>query len=400
MKILIADELPQDKIQVLREKGYECIVEPDLKAEQIPERITGIEILVVRSTKVISEVFDKSDSLGLVVRSGDGINTIDCQGAADSGIYVCNVPGTNSIAVAELTMGLILAIDRHIPSATSDLKENRWNKKIYSDAEGLFGKTLGIVGLGEIGLAVAERARSFGITVLAKKASRKPETESKIRSNGIKLVDTIEELISESDMISIHLPSKSETKNFVDEDFLKLMKPNSILINTSRGEVVDEAALIASLNEKNIRAGLDVFCNEPTTGTGNFSSELAQHPNVIGTHHIGASTQQAQNATVEETIRVIDAFSEGNVINCVNIAKERVGTSTLTIRHYDKVGVLAEVFAILRKEDLNVETMENKIFEGSKAALAIIDVSGDVSETALTHLRKIDHIIHVQSSNR
>ena len=136
-------------------------------------------------------------------------------------------------------MGLILAIDRHIPSATSDLKENRWNKKIYSDAEGLFGKTLGIVGLGEIGLAVAERARSFGITVLAKKASRKPETESKIRSNGIKLVDTIEELISESDMISIHLPSKSETKNFVDEDFLKLMKPNSILINTSRGEVVD-----------------------------------------------------------------------------------------------------------------------------------------------------------------
>ncbi|HAQ03561.1 MAG: hypothetical protein MB52_07090 [marine actinobacterium MedAcidi-G1] len=400
MKILIADELPQDKIQVLREKGYECIVEPDLKAEQIPERITGIEILVVRSTKVISEVFDKSDSLGLVVRSGAGINTIDCQGAADSGIYVCNVPGTNSIAVAELTMGLILAIDRHIPSATADLKENRWNKKIYSDAGGLFGKTLGIVGLGEIGLAVAERARSFGITVIAKKASRKPETESKIRSNGIKLVDTVQELISESDMVSIHLPSKSETKNFVNEDFLKLMKPNSILINTSRGEVVDEAALIASINEKNIRAGLDVFCNEPTTGSGNFSSELAQHPNVIGTHHIGASTQQAQNATVEETIRVIDAFREGNVINCVNIAKERVGTSTLTIRHYDKVGVLAEVFAILRKEDLNVETMENKIFEGSKAALAIIDVSGDVSEAALTHLRKIDHIIHVQSSNR
>ena len=327
-------------------------------------------------------------------------NTIDCQGAADSGIYVCNVPGTNSIAVAELTMGLMIAVDRHIPSATADLKESRWNKKIYSDAQGLFGKTLGLVGLGEIGLAVAERARSFGITVIAKKAQRKPETESKIRSNGVKLVDTIEELISESDVISIHLPSKSETQNFVNEDFLKLMKPNSILINTSRGEVVDEAALISSINEKNIRAGLDVFCNEPTSGTGNFSSELAKHPNVIGTHHIGASTQQAQNATVEETIRVIDAFREGNVINCVNIAKERVGTSTLTIRHYDKVGVLAEVFEILRNEDLNVETMENKIFEGSKAALAIIDVSGDVSETALTNLTKIDHIIHVQSSNR
>ena len=400
MKILIADALPEDKIEVLRQKGYECIVEPDLTAEQIPEKISGVEILVVRSTKVVSEVFDKSDCLGLVVRSGAGTNTIDCQGAADSGIYVCNVPGTNSIAVAELTMGLIISIDRHIPSATADLRESKWNKKIYSDAEGLFGKTLGIVGLGEIGLAVAERARSFGMTVLAKKAQRKPETESRIRSNGIKLVEALEELISESDVISIHLPGQPETKNFVNEGFLKLMKPNSILINTSRGEIVDETALIASINEKNIRAGLDVFCDEPTTGTGEFSSELAQHRNFVGTHHIGASTQQAQNATVEETIRVIDAFREGNVINCVNIAKERVGSSTLTIRHYDKVGVLAEVFAILRKEELNVETMENKIFEGSKAALAIIDVSGDVSENALTQLREIDHIIHVQLSNR
>jgi D-3-phosphoglycerate dehydrogenase len=400
MKILIADALPEGKIEVLRQKGYECIVEPDLTAEQIPEKISGVEILVVRSTKVISEVFDKSDCLGLVVRSGAGINTIDCQGAADSGIYVCNVPGTNSIAVAELAMGLIISIDRHIPSATADLRESKWNKKIYSDAEGLFGKTLGIVGLGEIGLAVAERARSFGITVIAKKAQRKPETESRIRSNGIKLVETLEELITESDVISIHLPSGPETKNFVNKDFLKLMKPNSILINTSRGEIVDETALLSSINEKNIKAGLDVFCDEPTNGTGHFSSELAQHPNVVGTHHIGASTQQAQNATVEETIRVIDAFREGNVINCVNIAKERVGSSTLTIRHYDKVGVLAEVFAILRKEELNVETMENKIFEGSKAALAIIDVSGDVSENALTQLREIDHIIHVQLSNR
>ena len=400
MKILIADSLPEDKIEVLRQKGYECIVEPELTAEQIPEKISGVEILVVRSTKVISEVFEKSDCLGLVVRSGAGINTIDCQGAADSGIYVCNVPGTNSIAVAELAMGLIISIDRHIPSATADLRESKWNKKIYSDAEGLFGKTLGIVGLGEIGLALAERARSFGMTVLAKKAQRKPETESRVRANGIKLVDTLEELITESDVISIHLPGDPETKNFVNKDFLKLMKPNSILINTSRGEVVDETALIASINEKNIKAGLDVFCDEPTTSTGDFLSELAQHPNVVGTHHIGASTQQAQNATVEETIRVIDAFREGNVINCVNMAKERVGSSTLTIRHYDKVGVLAEVFAILRKEELNVETMENKIFEGSKAALAIIDVSGDVSENALKQLREIDHIIHVQLSNR
>ena len=400
MKILIADSLPEDKIEILREKNYECIVEPDLSAEQIPEKISGIEVLVVRSTEVTSEVFEKSDSLGLVVRSGAGVNTIDCQAAADFGVYVCNVPGTNSIAVAELTMGLMIAIDRHIPSATADLKEGKWNKKMYSKAQGLFGKTIGIIGLGEIGVAVAERAKSFGMTVIAKKATRKPETESKIRSTGIKLVDTIEDLIEESDVISIHIPSDSETKNFVDKEFLQLMKPGSILINTSRGEIINEDALLDALDEKDIRAGLDVFCDEPTTGTGDFSSKLAEHPNVIGTHHIGASTQQAQDATVEKTIEVIDSFRDGNVINCVNMAKERIGSSTLTIRHYDKVGVLAEIFEIFRKEDRNVETMQNKIFEGSKAALATIDVSGEVSKDALMQLKQINNVIHVQLSNR
>ena len=400
MKILIADSLPEDKIEILREKNYECIVEPDLSAEQIPEKISGIEVLVVRSTEVTSEVFEKSDSLGLVVRSGAGVNTIDCQAAADFGVYVCNVPGTNSIAVAELTMGLMIAIDRHIPSATADLKEGKWNKKMYSKAQGLFGKTIGIIGLGEIGLAVAERAKSFGMTVIAKKADRKPETESKIRSTGIKLVDTIEDLIKESDVISIHIPSESETRNFIDKKFLQLMKPSSILINTCRGEIIDEDALLDALDEKNIRAGLDVFCDEPTTGAGDFSSKLAEHKNVIGTHHIGASTQQAQDATVEKTIEVIDSFRDGNVINCVNMAKERIGSSTLTIRHYDKVGVLAEIFEIFRKEDLNVETMQNKIFEGSKAALATIDVSGEVSKDALMQLKRINNVIHVQLSNR
>ena len=142
MKILIADSLPEDKIEVLREKNYECIVEPDLSAEQIPEKISGIEILVVRSTQVTSKVFEKSDSLGLVVRSGAGINTIDCQAASDSGVYVCNVPGTNSIAVAELTMGLMIAIDRHIPSATADLKKVSGTRRCIAKLKGYLVKQL------------------------------------------------------------------------------------------------------------------------------------------------------------------------------------------------------------------------------------------------------------------
>lgn len=398
MKILIADSLPEEQVDLLRQKGDECIINPELKAEEIPDVISGVDVLVVRSTKVNSEVFERSDRLGLVVRSGAGTNTIDCKAAANYGIYVCNVPGTNSVAVAELAMGLLISVDRHISLATSDLKEGKWNKKIYSKSDGLMGKTLGIIGVGEIGLAVAERARSFGMNVLAKRAPRKSGIETRIRTAGIKLLNSLDELVEQSDVVSIHLPGSPETTGFINSEFFDLMKPGAILINTSRGEIIDEDALLIAMNEKGIRAGLDVFCDEPAEGTGEFISKIAKHPNVIGTHHIGASTKQAQDATVLKTIEVIDAYRKGNVINCVNMAEDRIGNSTIIIRHYDKVGVLAEVFEILRKENLNVETMQNKVFDGSKAALAIIDVSGSPTSQLLIQLSQINHVIHVHES--
>jgi len=167
MKILFADALPESYVDLLRRQGDECIVSPELDADDIPDVIKGVDVLVVRSTRVTAATIDRSDNLGLIVRAGAGTNTIDCQAAADSGIYVCNVPGTNSVAVAELTLGLLLALDRHIPAAANDLRNGIWNKAEYSEADGLMGKTFGIIGVGEIGLAVAERARSFGMTVVA-----------------------------------------------------------------------------------------------------------------------------------------------------------------------------------------------------------------------------------------
>ncbi len=401
MKILFADALPEAYIDLLRERGDECVVAPELGADDIPDAIEGVDVLVVRSTKVTAEAIDRSDRLGLIVRSGAGTNTIDCQAAADAGIYVCNVPGTNSVAVAELALGLLLAVDRHIDSASSDLKAGTWNKKGYSKADGLMGKTFGVIGVGEIGLAAAERARSFGMTVLAeRKADRRPDVEARIRSIGIRLVEDLDTLVAESDIVSIHVPGGAATENLVDASFLDLMKPGAILLNTSRGEVVDEDALIAAMDDKGIRAGLDVFRNEPGSGTGEFSSALAAHPNVVGTHHIGASTQQAQDATSAGTVDVIEAYRAGDPSNCVNVARTRVGSATITIRHFDRVGVLAAVLEVLRRENINVQTMENKVFQGSNAAMGIIDVAGEVTEDLTRELAALDNVIQVQTTTR
>lgn len=401
MKILFADALPDSYVDLLRQAGDECIVSPELDADDIPDVIKGVDVLVVRSTKVTAATIDRSDNLGLIVRAGAGTNTIDCNAAAGSGIYVCNVPGTNSVAVAELTLGLLLALDRHIPAAANDLRNGIWNKKGYSKADGLMGKTFGIIGVGEIGLAVAERVRSFGMAVIAeRKAGRRPDIEARIRSVGIRLVDDLDAILAESDIVSIHVPGGERTVNLVDADFLGKMKPNSILLNTSRGEVVDEQALLDAIESKGIRAGLDVFRDEPGSSVGEFASRLAAHPMVVGTHHIGASTQQAQDATSAGAIDVIEAYRAGDPTNCVNVVRTRVGTSTITIRHFDRVGVLAAALAVLRKADINVQTMENKVFEGSNAAMAIIDVSGEVTSEVTTQLAALDNVIQIQTRGR
>ncbi|MAT37433.1 MAG: hydroxyacid dehydrogenase [Acidimicrobiaceae bacterium] len=397
MKILFADALPEFYIDILRQRGDECVVEPDISAEDLPNALEGIDVLVVRSTKVTAEAIASSDQLSLIVRSGAGTNTIDCQAAADAGIYVCNVPGTNSVAVAELTLGLLLAIDRHIADCVVDLRNGQWNKKKYSEADGLLGKTLGIIGVGEIGLAVAERARSFGMSVIAvRNPNRRVDIESRIRSVGIRLVDDQETLLSESDVVSIHVPGGGSTEGLVDANFLNQMKDGSVLLNTSRGEVVDEKALLNALETKNMRAGLDVFCDEPKAGTSQFNSSLASHPRVVGSHHIGASTKQAQDATSNGTIEVIEGYRNGEVINCVNMATSRIGTASITVRHFDQVGVLAEVFRVLRNAKINVQTVKNNVFLGANSAVAVLDVSGELTPEICEELRGLEHVIQIQ----
>jgi D-3-phosphoglycerate dehydrogenase len=304
------------------------------------------------------------------------------------------VPGRNAVAVAELTMGLLLAIDRRIPDGVADLRGGTWNKGRYSDADGVYGKKLAIIGLGDIGLAVAERAKAFGLTVLALRRDQRPASmQARIRSVGVRLVGSLDELLAEADIVSIHVPKSADTKALVDADFLAKLKPGAILLNTSRGDVVDERALLAALDERDLRAGLDVWQGEPSGKSGDFTSALASHPRVVGTHHIGASTDQAQASVATGTVEVIEAYLAGEVLNCVNLNTNPSGTTCLTIRHLDQVGVLAQIFAVLRKHGLNVQQMQNQVFAGGRAAVATINVASGATSEITEQLCAIDEVL-------
>jgi D-3-phosphoglycerate dehydrogenase len=396
MRILFADRLPDKTLADLESHGHECVMEPALTADDLAGRITGFEGLVVRSTKVPKDVFDAADRLALVIRAGAGTNTIDTDAAAGHGVFVCNVPGRNAVAVAELTMGLLLALDRRIPDNVADLRKGRWDKTTYGKAEGLLGSTMGIIGLGSIGFAVAERAAAFGIRLQAQaRSGRSAESLARAEELGITMCETLEELVGSSDIVSLHVPAGPDTKHLVDERFLGWMKPGAILLNTSRGDVVDEPALLAALDAGRLRAGLDVFADEPGAGQGPWESALAQHRNVVATHHIGASTNQAQRAIADGVAEIVDAFVAGEARHCVNLAPHRLGSATLTVRHLDRVGVLAKVLERLSVEHLNVEHMVNRVFRGGDAAVASIDVEGHPSEELLADLRQVPHVLGV-----
>ena len=394
MKVLIADKFEQSGIEGLKASGCEVISDPDLKDDALREAIarTGADVLVVRSTKVTAPMLD-AGRLSLIVRAGAGYNTIDVAGASQRGIYVSNCPGKNAIAVAELAFALMLALDRRIPDNVADLRAGKWNKKEYSRAQGLYGRTLGLLGAGSIAQEMIRRAGGFGMPVvlwsrrfdgqqrpLSDREAKDLEVEAAARQVPIRLAPTAGDVAAEADILSIHLALSPETRGLIDGELLGRLRPGSTVINTSRGEVVDHSALAAVVRDKGIRAGLDVFASEPSAPTGDFADEIVGLPRVYGTHHIGASTDQAQEAIAAETVRIVRTYREtGRVPNVVNLAKRTPATHMLVVRHRDRPGVLAHVFDRLRRANLNVQETENIVFEGARAAVARINLDGQPS---------------------
>jgi D-3-phosphoglycerate dehydrogenase / 2-oxoglutarate reductase len=385
MKILVADAFPSQRLSDFAQQGLTVDHRPEVPAKDLPAAARDASVLVVRSKQVAAAVFEGAPALSLVVRAGAGVNTIDVAAASARGVYVANCPGQNSIAVAELAIGLVLSLDRLIPDNVALLRAGQWDKKRFSEAQGVFGRTLAVAGLGAIGLEVVVRARALGMRVVGWSRSL---DDARAKALGIERAPDLVALAREADFLSVHLPLSKETRGLIGREVLQAMKPGAALVNTARAELVDHATLLELAKAGRIRVGTDVFAGEPEKGRADFDSELGKLPNVYGTHHIGASTEQAQDAIARETVRIVGSFVRtGLVPNCVNVARRTPARARLVVRHYDKIGVLANVLGLIREAGINVEEVRNTIFEQAQAASCAIDLADRPSEQLLARIR-------------
>ena len=386
MKVLVADKFEQSGRDGLQALGCDVSYQPDLKDDALANAIASEapDVLVCRGTKV-TEPMLAAGPIKLVVRAGAGFNTIDVAAASKRGIYVSNCPGKNSIAVAELAFALMLALDRRIVDNALALRRGEWNKKEFSKARGLFGRTLGLIGVGKIGQEMIPRAHAFGMRVVAWSRSLTPARAAEM---GVVYKDSPKAVAAESDVVSVHLALNNETRKLIDADFFNEMREGAYFVNTARGEVVDEQALVNAMRTRGIRAGVDVYAVEPTSATGEFKDDVAKEDALYGTHHIGASTDQAQEAIAAETVRIVKQFKEtGQVPNVVNLARQTPATHRLVVRHVDRPGVLAGVLDAIKSEQINVQEMENIVFDGAAAAVARINLDNAPSEAILNEIR-------------
>jgi D-3-phosphoglycerate dehydrogenase len=312
MKIVIADDLPRSAVALLREvEGWTVDATPGRPLPELLAALADADALVVRSaTKVTRDVIAAAPRLRVIARAGTGVDNVDLEAASARGIVVMNAPGANSISVAELAMGQLLALARHLPGADAAMKAHKWEKKKFAGVE-LRGKTLGLVGLGRIGQEVAARARAFDMQIVAHDPFISAELAAQV---GARLA-SLDDVCAESDFLSLHLPVTPQTRHLFNADRLSRCKKGIRIINTARGELIDDAALVDALKSGQVGgAALDVFQQEPPADW-----TLAELPSVVASPHIAASTGEAQELVgVETAAAVRDYLRDGIIRNAVN----------------------------------------------------------------------------------
>lgn len=396
MIVLVADAVSEAALERLRMAGHEVIRDAALNGDALLDALREHDpaVMVVRSTRITAEMLDAAPGLELIVRAGAGTDTIDVEGASRRGVFVANCPGKNAAAVAELAFGLILSLDRRIPDNVSAAREGRWDKKTFASARGLHGRTLGLIGLGNIGREMVVRAAAFGMPVVAWSRSLTPEDAAEV---GVTHAESPEAVAEQADVVSLHVASTPDTKHIAGEAFFEALRPGAFVINTARAPVMDAAAMRRAMDEKNVHVATDVPPGEPQAKQGDLALDggLEGHSNFYVTHHIGASTDQATEAIGQEAARVILTYADtGRVPNCINLADQSPATHLLTVRHHDKVGVLAGVLDLVRQAEWNVQEMENLIFAGAQAACARIRFTGDPDEGTLAAINDLPDVLN------
>lgn len=399
MRLLIADKLHPRAVEELRTLPVDVLYEPEVTKETLESKIPGVGILVVRSKEVTRKAIESAKQLNLIVRAGAETATIDVKAASERGIYVANVPGKNASAVAELVFGFCVALDRRIPDAVASLRAGKWERSEYAKAEGLYGKTIGIAGLGAIGRDVAQRAKAFGLHPVAWSRGLNAARANEL---GIGYASSIEDLASKCDILTVHLALTDRTRGIVSRRVFEVMPKRAMFINCARPDLVDHEAMRDAILNRGLRVAIDVVPNEPR-GKKEISPELfnlttasATGGFLYATPHIAASTDQAQLAIATETVKVIRSFLlEGEVPNVQNVMNLSNARFQMVIRMLDKVGTFANVLAVIKRHGINVEEVTNTVFEGGGASCAKLRVVSRPSEACMHEIRAFEEVLHV-----
>lgn len=392
MKILVACELPAAALEQVRSLARDVAYQPHMTPQELRDSLVDVGVLVIGHLPVSSETLARATALQMIVRAGCGRGNVAVEEASAAGVFVTHCPDKHAEAVAELTFGLMLALDRRIVDNVLSLREGRWARNELADARGLAGRTLGILGYGPVGRLVARRARAFDMRVLAWAARLTAECPPEPE---VEFCNWPRELARQSDIVTVQA-IEDEGELLVDAAFLQNMADGAYVVHVGHPGAIDEAALAKAVQERHLRLALDVFSSEPAADTGRFRCGLCDLPGVIGTPHIGALTEQARQATADEAVRVVRLFMvSGEVVNCLNLCDHSPATWQLVLRVRDQVGVMAAVLDAIRADGINAQEIVSRVFTGAKAAWCAIALDERPSTEALDSIRALPDVLHL-----
>jgi D-3-phosphoglycerate dehydrogenase len=392
MKIVVACELPDPALDELRTLTPDVHYLPQASPSELRDSLADAGILIVGTTRVSPELITRAPVLQMIVHAGSGPGDVAVEDASAAGVFVTHCPDKDAEAIAELTLGLILALDRRIVSNTVALRENRWTRGESTDARGLYNRTLGILGYGAVGRLVAQRALAFGMRVRA----WSPEPVDTPPEFNIEFCNWPRELARDCDVIAV-LPAGDPNELLVDAAFLQSMPDGAYLVHVGHPGAVDEAALARAVEQRHLRVALDVCSSEPAGDTGRFRWRFGDLVNVIGTQHIGSLTAQARQATADEVVHIVRSFVvSGEVLNCLNLCDRSPATWQLVLRGRDQVGVMAAILDAIRADGINAQEMASRVFTGAKAAWCVIALEERPSTEALESIRALPDVLHLE----
>jgi len=393
VKILVACELPQSALDELAPLASELCYRPNLTAYQLRDCLADVGILVVGAVRVSPEAIAAGRALQMIVHAGCGPGEIAVERASTAGVFVTHCPDQHAQAVAELTLGLILALDRRIVENTIALKDGRWIRSELADARGLAGRTIGIMGYGAIGRSVARLAQAFQMRVLTWSPRLMPPD---MPEPLVEACSRPRDLARQSDVVTLHA-DESEPELIVDAAFLEAMGDGAYLVSLGPLAAVDEEALFRAVERGRLRLALDVSGPRAGADSTRFRCRLCDLPGVIGTQHMGALTEQARQATAREVVRIVRSFVVcGEVLNCLNLCERSPATWQLVLRVRDQMGVMAAVMDAIRADGVNAQEITSKVFTGAKAVWCAIALDERPSAEALASIRNLPDVLHLE----